>query len=319
MENHELIAQGPPKTIDNTIRSTFKQCPRKLYWFLRRFDYSPELKPAYFVWGAAWQEILTSWYNIDEQTVPGTHPHMMRAAHALAAGWTYWDKEGCTESASNTRKLFELKWEFYIREYPQEMWTFTKESMEVGWQFPLRGTDYFLGGSLDGRVYWPSMGILFLENKTSGSYLGDNAIASWNYSPQVKGYNWYGHQTLGDEFYGVLMNLMTKQHPGPRSQWTTPLFARSIVKLEPWHIDEFETDVRYDIELLERAYEDWHWPMTTDFNNCTGGAGKAPCLFRHLCLSDQHFTEANPLQYHGIVELETAWEPWKRESSQETE
>lgn len=317
MENHELRSAGPPETVDNTIRSTYNQCPRKLYWFLRRFDYDPETKPPYFVWGAAWQEILTVWYNVGTQTTPGTHPHMVRAAQALRAGWDYWDRAGCFESSNNTRKLFELKWEAYLHEYPTEDFEFTPDSMEVGWRFPLVGTPYFYGGSLDGGgIRWPGVGTLVIENKTSGSYLSDNHIASWRYSPQIKGYCWYASQIMGEDFHGVLMNLMTKMHPGPRSNWKTPLFARTIVKLEPWHLEEFETDLRKDIQRIENSFSDWYWPLTTDFNNCTGGAGKAPCLFRHLCLSDRPYYEEDPTRYSGICELQTAWEPWLRESDQ---
>ena len=312
MLDHELRNQEPPITWDNTLRTTFKSCPRKMYWFLRRYDYSPDTKPPYFVWGAAWQEILASWYNIAEQTDPGTLANQERMALAMLKGWEYWDSNGCVESTSNTRDNLEVKFKQYTKEYPREPWTFTKDSMEIGWEWPIRGTPWYLGGALDGKIGWKNYGILILENKTTGGYLSDAHLAQWDYSSQVKTYDWYGDQSLGSDYYGVLMNLITKLSPGPRSNWKTPTHARITVKKEPWQREEFEEDFVKDIELFLRSWNDWYWPMTTDHISCVGGPGKGKCLFRYLCLSDAPYQEEDPIRYPGIVHRKDAWEPWKR-------
>ena len=311
MLDNELRNQEPPQTWDNTLRTTLKSCPRKLYWFLRGYDYSADVKPPYFVWGAAFQEALASWYNIGEQTVAGTTPHMERAGLALSTALEYWDSQGIMGAKKDTRENLEDKFFRYIEEYPEEDWLFTPDSMEVGWQWPLPGTEFFLGGALDGKVTWPGLGGLVLENKTAGVYLSDSYISQWEYSSQVRQYGWYGSQLMHD-FHGVLVNMINKQTPGPRSNWTTPEFARTVVKITPWQIEEFEEDINQDIQLFLRYWNDWYWPKTCDALSCVGGVGKAPCLYRYVCLSDQPYTEEEPSRFAGIVERESAWAPWAR-------
>jgi hypothetical protein len=311
MLDSELRRTEPPQVWDNTLRTTFRSCPRKMYFFLRGYDYATDVKPPYFTWGAAFQEMLASWYNISEQTVPGTDPHMERAAVAMSVGLRYWDAHGTVGKPPNTRENLEDKFLRYIEEYPDEDWLFTPDSMEVGWQWPLPGTPFYLGGALDGKVTWPGLGGLVLENKTSGVYLSDAFIAQWEYSSQVRQYGWYGSQLMHD-FHGVLVNMINKKTPGARSNWTTPEFTRTVVKITPWQIEEFEEDVTKDIEAFLRHWNDWYWPKTCDALSCVGGIGKAPCLFRYVCLSDQPFTDEEPSRFAGISERDGKWEPWSR-------
>jgi hypothetical protein len=315
MLDYELRNSEPPETWDNTLRTTFRQCPRKMYWFLRGYDYGADVKPPYFVWGAAFQEALAEWYNIGEQTTPGTAPHGERAATALSKALRYWDQQGCVEIKGNkkdTRENLSEKFLRYIEEYPEEDWVFTPNSMEVGWRWPLPGTKFFLGGALDGKVTWPGLGGLVLENKTAGVYLSDAYIAQWEYSSQVRQYGWYGSQLMHD-FHGVLVNMINKMTPGPRSNWTTPEFARTVVRIAPWQLAEFEEDITYDIELFLRHWNDWYWPKTCDAISCVGGIGKAPCLYRYVCLSDQPYTDEEPDRFAGITVRERSWAPWDRE------
>ena len=116
------------------------------------------------------------------------------------------------------------------------------------------------------------------------------------------------------------MNLATKHMPGPRSKWTTPRTARVLVTKTKWQLEEFIEDAVWQIERFQK--DNWdrnYWPKTLNQSNCTGGAGRAPCLFRVLCGSDADFTITDPAIYPGIIESPDKWEPWKRAGEQYVE
>lgn len=303
MTHAEFIRDGLPDTFDNTMRTTFKQCPRKYYWWRRGFDYAQ--KPAYFAWGGAWGRILNAWYSSPGPF--GTSPARF-AQEALNEGLDYWDSQGCPDDYTNKRSSLIELWKLYQRTYPQEPWTLI--AGEVGWKWPLRGTPWFLGGALDGYISWHPYGTLVLENKTAGVWLSDNYLRQWSFSPQVTGYIWAITRMRGEEIFGCLMNITCKRIS---KAGKTPQFARPLEKRSLDWLDEFENDWLMDILLLKWYYDEAHFPMTTDPINCTGGIGKSPCLYQPLCLDPRPLNVINPLLWPNIREKEEFWEPWNRE------
>jgi hypothetical protein len=83
MQDHELRRMEPPLTWDHTMRSTRKQCIRKLYFFLRRFDYDSQNTPSYFVYGRAFGAGLRKWYDTPYAAAE-TQEGQRRAAVAVA-------------------------------------------------------------------------------------------------------------------------------------------------------------------------------------------------------------------------------------------
>jgi hypothetical protein len=317
MNDQELRSSPFPDTWDNTMRQMAASCPRKLYFFLRGFDYAS--RPAYFVWGSAWEEIMATWYSrahLLEHRSPEWAEHVLLS---LNEGLRFWDETGVEDRTINKRSSFEPIFMSYLEHYPIEEWSLVEEGAEAGWTYPLLGTDWFLGGSLDGYIEWPSYGMLALENKTDGGYLTDNYVSSWSFSGQVTGYIWYLTKILGEQnVFGCLMNMVTKNVPGPRSRWTTPRFKRSLEKRSPIQLAEFEEQWAFEIHRFKRDFWDrWYWPMAVSKDECAGGTGKAPCLFKAICSSDSKPTEALPSIYPGIVEREGRWEPWNRSGKQE--
>ena len=315
----EELRQSPfPITWDNTMRAGGHQCKRKLYWFLRGYDYKG--KPSYFTWGSAFQEILVYWYSNPHPPDPEDKQFWEMAYLALDKGKELYDREiGDIEpNRDNSRDNLERIFTNYIQTYPSEAWEVIPGGAEVGWIWPIMGTDYEMGGSLDGRIHWDSYGALVLENKTTSEYLSDGFISRWHFSGQVTGYIWYLKQLLGDsEVYGCLMNLITKKVPGPKSSWTTQRVVRDVVKKSKAQLSEFVESFLWDVEAVKRCWTSWIWPMTADPTNCTGGAGKAPCLFRNVCLQHQPFTKVDPLQFQGIQLRSGKWAPWEREGDQD--
>jgi hypothetical protein len=318
MNHEELYAEGFPQTWDNTMRVQAAQCPRKWYFFMRRYDYVST--PSYFVWGQAWGEMQTYWYQCpyEEISDPLNPMYLVHREKAIRAGEAHWDSLSPVEKGLNKRATLRIIFENYLEENPSEPWRYVPMGAEAGWQYPLPGTDYFLGGAFDGYVEWPGHGYLVKEDKTAGEYLSDNYKMQWEFSPQITGYIWYLSQIHGTELVkGCLMNLVTKHMPGPRSKWTTPRTARTIVTKSAKQLEEFARDAAFQITRFEDEF--WnqeYFPKTLAQNQCTGGAGFAPCLFKVICRSDADFRTANPAQFPDILELEETWKPWERAGDQ---
>lgn len=311
MTNQELKEQAFPDTWDATMLTMFWQCPRSFYWFLRGVDYNALNRPAFFSWGSAFQEMLTSWYektNLSEAE---------RFEQALAVGLRYWDAEAEDNPPLNTRAGLIKVFEAYIEFYPTEPWNLVEGGGELGWIWPVNGS-YYLGGSLDGYINWPGYGTLILENKTSGSYLSDLYISQWAYSTQITNYIWYLTQLLGkDKAFGCLVNMATKVLPGPRANWKTPRFTRSLETRTSITLKNFRYQVLETIGRARHCWDSWKWPRTLNHLNCSGGAGISSCKMKRICLLDEHFEELDPpLMFDYLEYRKETWEPWKRVGEQ---
>jgi len=309
---------GPPRRYDNTLRVNFHQCQRKFYWWkIRQVDYL--IRPAYFAWGSAWHLIKGTWYSLPGSKAKPFSPEWKEAAlEALVTGLDLWDNSGATDAKNDTRDNLIRLWKAYVRTYPTESWSLVKGGSEVGWLWPLpqaggMASQYFLGGSMDGYIDWPGFGTLPLEEKTTGIWLSDFFMMQWRFSSQITGYFWYAVQLLGD-CVGVLINMATKQVV--KCTGTTPQFSSQIESRTEEDLKEFERDWRRDIEAVERSWDRWHWPKTTDTINCTGGIGKSACPYKGLCLSGLEPHLLDPLAFPNLTYREEKWEPWRRSPSE---
>ncbi|KKL75170.1 hypothetical protein LCGC14_2057570 [marine sediment metagenome] len=325
MTPEELKSQGPPTTLDNTLRSMYRGCPRKMYWFSRGYDYKGEGKPVYFTWGSAWHEMLNHWYKYltkIKQEDYDNDENLVKMCYNV--GKKYWEENlGPIETFKpNDLETLEKLWSLYTEHYPSEPWILV--AGEVGWRFPIgtiTGADYierdvWYGGSMDGYLEWPGYGVLAIEHKSTGAWISEAYLAQWSYSPQITGTIWGLTQLQGKEIFGCLMNIANKMVPGPRSKRTTPLFSRKLEKRSPNQLKEFEAEVLHDFKLINAEWEDWVWPKTVDPGECVGRVGRAPCLFRHICITPIPFEEIDPLTFQGIKLRKGIWEPWKRRGEQ---
>ena len=311
LTDKEFRENEPPLTYDNTMRTIFRSCPRKLYWFLRGLDYVSI--PPYFTFGKAWQVVLDNWYNPQVETGMSPDQIYTHGEAALEKGREVWEKDGAIGNGINTWENFKALFSYYMATYPFE--PFKVIGMEQGWEWPLEGTPYFLGGSLDGYIEWEPYGLLLLENKTAGVYLGDQYIRQYSFSSQITQYIWYLTQLHGEEVFGCLVNMACKRIP--KKKVPENLFARDLQKRSPFQLEEFEQDILLVIKDVEREWDRWIWPKTEDIINCVGGIGKASCLFQNLCLAEAKPWELDPFAYEGIGIREGPWEPWKRSRKEE--
>lgn len=313
MNHTQLYANGKPVVFDNTMRVMLNQCPRKLYYFLRRFDYPPGETPIYFTWGRAFHEGLRTWYtaNISDPTE--------RAKVAVGAACILYENEGAApveKDKNHTRVNLVDKLNGYFQTYPSEEWEFVPQGDEAGFIFPI-STEWEYAGAIDGYVSWPKKGLFILEHKTTGSYITANYRQMWHFSTQVTGYVWYLHQILDPtQIYGAIVNMCAKPAKTARSNWSTPEFAREHIRVLPHHLEEFRSDLLGQLRTFESYWSENHWPKlgTTEPANCAGGPGKSPCLFRGICQTPIRHDQVSAQNFLGIVESDDLWEPWKRQS-----
>jgi len=309
---------GPPKILDNTMRVGYHQCQRKFYWtWVRGVDYL--VRPSYFAWGSAWHEIKGHWHRLPGAQAEPYSPEWKEAAlEALTIGLDYWDNSGATDIRLDNRDNLTRLWKAYVLTYPSEPWSLVKGGAELGWLWPLplsggRASSYFLGGSMDGYIDYPGFGTMPLEEKTTGIWLSDFWLMQWRFSSQVTGYFWYIMQLVG-ECAGVLLHMTTKQLV--KGTGKTPQFAIQIESRTEDALREFEQDWRRDIENIEKSWDRWHFPKTTDTINCTGGIGKAACPYKGLCLSGLPPALLDPMSFPNLTYRREKWEPWKRSTAE---
>ena len=317
LSDREFYQKGFPLTWDNTMRVSFSECPRKWYWFMRGLDYS--FTPIYFTWGRAWHAIMLTWHSFKQPDDPMSSEYDEQKLLALQAGFDVWDSE--TDGPGdgiNSRARLQQVFEGYLEVFPYDPFRIIELGGEAGWTYPIHHpesgepTKYMNAGSLDGIIDWPGYGILVLENKSTSVYLADNYIQQWDFSPQVKNYNWY-YKMISGESNGTLVNMVTKNVPGPRSNWSTERATRTIIKHSANELAQHEAKIYYDIMRAKFHWKRWFWPLTDNPINCVGGIGKSPCLFKDLCRIPGDYRDIDLSIYKNISPRKGDWTPWARQ------
>lgn len=293
-----------PLTFDNSMRSLGRACTRKLYFFLK--GYETTSTKSYLVWGNAWHKIMDEWYKSTESSEE-------RFVASLQKGLTFYDNELKDQETDrlNTRDNLITAFRYYVERYEADPFKLVEGASEQGFQWPLQGTPYFYAGSMDGYIQWEPYGFLVLEHKTTAEYLSDSFIGQWEFSPQVTGYHWYLSK-IHENVYGVLVNMITKQIPSAKSNWTTPRVHRVLIRKTEEQLQEFEEDVINDISYFKSCYVLGRWPKTTNPRNCTGGPGLSACPFKNICNTPVDFRNVDLSIYEHLKMRTEKWQPWLR-------
>jgi len=319
MLDHELREEGPPDTFDNTMLASECNCPRKLYWFLRRYDAG--IRPPYFTFGTAWGVGLNVWHGNPDLK------HEVRLFKTIMAAKKVWDDDGAQprdKKDINNWPNLELMLEQYTERYSEEE-PWNQVQPEVGFRHPIKGTLMYYGGAIDDYIDWPGQGPLNREDKTTGEYVNtqpsDTYMAQWDYSSQVYGYQWLLMQILGEAPWGCLMNVASKKNRKAGSEDLR--FARALVRFDEYQLDMFMKETIILADRIRRRWDTdgWAWPRLgfRDPRVCVGGLGKSACAYRYLCRLPINPEEVEiDLLKFGLREREK-WEPWKREGETEDE
>jgi hypothetical protein len=304
MLDHELRAEGPPDTFDNTIIGNYCSCPRKLYWFLRGIDYKNT--PPYFITGRALGAGLNAFYETEGSLKE-------RTVTAILAAESLWDEEAPEEGRNDTRDNLRRLLKEYAQCYPREPWVQKSKHGELGFAFPIPGTLVYYAGSVDAYIEWSGYGVLIREDKSKGGYLDTNYQKHWDRASQVTGYLWAIAQIIGETPFGALMNLISKvKQKEPQNQ-----FARNLVTKSEFQLNEFMSDTVMTIDRIRREWDHWTWNKDGErmYLECMGGAGKSPCLYNSLCRIEMYPWDLDDnYQYDEEYSLrEGKWAPWERE------
>lgn len=286
---------------DNTILSTYCECPRKLYWFLR--GVRPEIDPPYFAFGRAWGSALGIWHN-NKDLEPRVRKNL-----TIDAARKFWDKENPTESGDNSLANLIQMIELYSEIYSTpEQWEVVAN--EIGFCVDFPGSTFQYAGALDAEISWEPYGILAREDKTTGQWIGKSLLKQWDYSTQVTGYQWALQEILGKEVFGILMNYASKKNRKEQElRFTRDLVKRSNIDIYNW-VDE----TRQIMFAIVKEIENWNWRRSGMRNpmNCAGGPGKSSCTYSILCKDQRMFTQLEPEGFPGIKVIEELWKPWER-------
>ena len=279
--------------LDNSMRSAFKECPRRFYWRFERLV-GPKETPGYFTFGRIWGLELQRHYSEGE-------------GEAVCF-------EGLNVEEEDLLKEMLLSYKELYQGEPFEIL-----SGETGFQYPIKGIlrsgeEISYGGSFDGILQWPLFGLILREDKTTGMWLSDAIIQGYRHSSQVTGYVWYASKLWPSQVPRVLVNIATKRRGGGGKG--TPSFMRTLETRSRFELEEFEYDVLWTALMIERSRESNHWPVSTNHIECVGGIGRKPCFYRPLCLQGIWPLEQDPLgdfpQLYGAL---PSWVPWEREEN----
>lgn len=299
-----------PDTFDNTMLSNFCSCHRKFYWFSRRVFSS--FNPPYFAFGRAFGVGVNTWHQFQ-----GKQDVETRLGLALVEAQKEWMRDNPDEDNTNNLENLCRLLEDYTLVYGEfERWEPAYKSGELGFTFPIQGTPYSYGGSIDQPIDWPGYGIMLREDKTTGGWITPNYMEQWDFSTQVVGYLWAFTQLQGKVPYGTLMNVASKK---PRKDKDLQ-FGRRIVEHSEWKISEFINGTTEIIQNIERCYSANSFPMTgaRDPIHCTGGMGRSACDYKGLCLIAREPDEISDEELISLgYTIKGPWAPWEREGENE--
>jgi len=299
-----------PDTFDNTMLSTFCVCHRRFYWFMRRAFRSSE--PPYFAFGKAFGAGINAWH-----AGQGKASEDARLAKALLTAQKEWYKDDpMPDNTNSLDNLLRLLEDYTVHYGEEERWKPSYKTGELGFAFPIPGTSYFYGGSLDQPIEWEGYGKMLREDKTTGAWITPSYMEQWELSTQVTGYMWAFLQLHGEVPFGALMNVASKKSRKEKDLQ----FGRRIVEHSEWKLNEFIEGTKEIIREIEWCHQWSSFPMTgaRDPIACVGGMGRSACIYKDLC-----FLERNPediedeeLISSGYI-IKPPWKPWEREGENE--
>lgn len=327
MNDKELRSNGPPTHFDDTILKTQCVCHRALYWFLRGLDY--KTVPVYFVTGRAFGAAVNVWHSRNgEPLFSNKETGEGRFVDSLAAAQAIWQKECPVETDKENWETFVSLFKEYVSFYGlKERWNMAYKSGEKGFALPLPGAPagVVYCGAIDAPILWKPYGNLVREDKTTGAWVTQGYLDQWDYSTQVTGYIW-AFVTVNGDCFGAYMNIAGKipryektgknKIPAPHLR-----FARYLTKREPDDLVRFMKESCSLVEGIWREWDPgaWNWDKTGKRNpmSCTGGMGRSPCLYRHLCLLPVEPWEMEEHNYLDEFSWRGRWAPWERDGTDE--
>lgn len=291
-----------PHTVDSTMLSTFRACPRK-FELMYLHHWKPQAESVHLIAGGAFAsgiEAARKAFFIDK----------LNAKDSVALGLgalmiKYGDFQCPPESAKSMERTCGAL-EYYFTHYPlgedgMTPVTFSNGDLGIELAFaeplrfphPVSGNPILYTGRADAVMNFAG-GVYVVDEKTA-SQLGASWGRQWTLRSQFTGYQWAcekrGVHAAGTVIRGVSI-LKTKYDT-----------LQVMTDRAPWEIERWEDQVYKDIARMEKCWKSGHWDYNLD-HSCNDYAG---CPFRDLVCKSQ-----NPEPWLELYFEKRVWDPLAR-------
>lgn len=301
MSSNQLQRPMFPHTIDSTILSTFRSCPRKaLLQYVEHWK--PKSNSVHLVAGGAFASGIEAARNCFY--VSGGSAEDAEAAGLAALIKHYGDFECPADSAKSLERMCGAL-EFYFYHYPlgadgADPITLANGRRGIEFSFaeplsiahPLTGDPILYTGRSD-MIAERAGGVYIYDEKTTSS-LGASWGRQWEMRSQFTGYSWaakkQGVKTAGAIVRGVSIL---------KAKYDTLEVATYRSQYE---IDRWEEQTCRDIERMQRMWQEGYWDFSLD-GACTEYGG---CSFVQVCKS------STPEDWLPVYFEQRVWDPLAR-------
>ena len=300
-----------PLILDNTKRSTFRQC--KMKYFLQHVKgQQSDFGSTAIRYGTCWHGIQEGYYQwIKENGWPTNATENMQAiAAGLELGKAKWDKESLTKQFFDDYKNFNTAadaFSYYLDEFTGDKEYLTILATETKFECSIEpeneAEDKLLSklppiiftGRIDLTVEMDHL-VWILDFKTTGWIL-DQVIMKANRSPQLIGYSYAGKKVLGLDTSGCLASFhyvgaskskKTGEYGATRYNFRRVPQLYTEEDIAAWKLSFIDTcrDIQYSIDHNL-------WPES--FDNCYQYGA---CPYLRLCQQHCEYERMNLEGFH---------------------
>lgn len=290
-----------PHTIDSTILSTFRSCPRKFYLqYLQHWK--PKGESVHLIAGGAFAagiEAARKAFFIEGLSAEESEAAGLRALLLHYGDFEY--PEGSAKSPERVAGALE----FYLSQYPLGrdgakpiIFSDKLHGIELSFAKPL---DFLHPISKEPVLYTGRSdmvgefagGTYVFDEKTT-SQLGASWARQWELRSQFTGYCW-GSQDFGINVAGVIVRGVSIL----KTKYDT---LQVITYRSDWEIERWKQQVEADLRRMQRCWEEDYWDYSLD-HACAEYGG---CAFAQICKSNDPETWL-PMYFEKRV-----WDPMLR-------
>ena len=286
-----------PMALDNTIISTFRECPQKA--FRSYFQHlAPSTTSIHLIAGAAYAAGLEAARNAFY--LHGATPTRAKAVGVITLLKSWGDYDPHWGQPKGLDLMVLALWETLDYwplgedivaplEYGDRNGVEFSFALPIGVDHPTTGEPILYTGRIDMLCIYEQA--LFAEDDKTTGQLGATWTRQWDLRAQFTGYCWalreYNLPAAGTLVRGTSIQKLGNKH------------ATAIVYQPDWKIDRWLRQTRRDINRMIECWREGYW----DFNlgdSCTAFGG---CPFKDLCNS------ANPERLIPTNFVERVWDP----------
>lgn len=279
-----------PEIIDNTILSSYKSCPTKMYWQHHRHA-SPKRGSIHLIAGGAYAKGLEVFRRLYYSEASPAHRNKRAALLGglleLYRAYGYYESIEATDddwvSGPKSCNNVALAYVDYIetydpeRDYLQPYMQGGEPAVEFSFNFPLERNHPTTGQPLIYCGRFDMLGVntkynsLWIVDEKTTTAMGTTWAKQWELRAQFMGYA-YGAAQFGYNIAGAIVR-------GTALQKTQIKQQQCPVQFPHWMLERWYEDAHH---IIDRMLEDWdrgHW--IRDFGDaCTSFGG---CTFKDIC------------------------------------